>query len=149
MSENDPIRIFVCHNFIEADEYLRVFEFLESQERFFYLNTSKPENAPASGTMEAIKDELILQIKESEIVIVLASLYQEHSKLFSYQMDVADANEIPMIAIRPFGGMLDSPLALTARVREHIEWNDRDMVDSIRRHARLQDAQRWEVIDFP
>ena len=116
MSENNPIRIFVCHNFIEADEYLRVFGFLESQERFFYVNNNKPENAPQSGTMEAIKDELILQIKESEVVIVLASLYQEQSKLFSYQMDVAEANEIPLIAIRPFGGMLQTPPALTERV---------------------------------
>ena len=149
MSENNPIRIFVCHNFIEADEYLRVFEFLESQERFFYVNTSKPENAPKSGTIEAIKDELILQIKESEVVIVLASLYEEQRKLFSYQMDVAEANEIPLIAIRSFGGMLETPLALTERVSEHIEWNDREMVDAIRRQARLEDAQRWDVIDFP
>ena len=82
MSENNPIRIFVCHNFIEEDEYLRVFEFLESQERFFYVNNNKPENAPQSGTMEAIKDELILQIKESEVVILLASLYRSRANCF-------------------------------------------------------------------
>jgi hypothetical protein len=99
--------------------------------------------------MEAVKDELILQIKESEVVIVLASLYLEQEKLVSYQMDVADANNLALIAIRPFGGMVETPPGLIDRAKEHIEWNDREMVDAIKRQARMEDAQRWEVIDFP
>jgi hypothetical protein len=149
VSEKNPIRVFVSHNFTEADDYLRVFEFLETSDRFFYLNTSKPENAPKTGGMEAVKDELILQIKESEVVIVLASLYLEQEKLVSYQMDVADANNLALIAIRPFGGMVETPPGLIDRAKEHIEWNDREMVDAIKRQARMEDAQRWEVIDFP
>jgi hypothetical protein len=149
VSEDNPIRIYVTHNFSETDEYLRVFEFLESLEHFFYLNTSKPENAPKAGTMEAVKDEWILQIKEAEAVIVLASLYVEQKDSVSYQLDVAAANEKPIIAIRPFGGLLESPPELLARVHEHIEWNNREMVDAIKRQARLEDTTRWEVIDFP
>lgn len=149
VSEDNPIRVFVTHNFKETPDYLRVFEFLESTERFFYLNTSKPENIPESGGLEAIKDELIAQIKEAEAVIVLASMYMEQEDLVSYQMDVAEANEKPMIAIRPFGGMMESPEALVARVNEHIEWNDREMVDALKRQARLEDTTRWDVIDFP
>ncbi|MDX1406287.1 MAG: hypothetical protein R3192_17240 [Woeseiaceae bacterium] len=149
MSEDNPIRVFVTHNFKETPDYLRVFEFLESTERFFYLNTSKPENIPDSGGLEAIKDELIAQIKECEAVIVLASMYMEQEDLVNYQMDVADANEKPMIAIRPFGGILETPPALIERVNEHIEWNNREMVDALRRQARLEDTTRWDVIDFP
>ena len=149
MSENNPIRVFVTHNFKETDDYLRVFEFLESVERFFYLNTSKPENVPASGGLEAIKDELIAQIKECEAVIVLASLYEEQGDLVSYQMDVAAANGKPLIAIRPFGGMLETAPDLVEHVKEHIEWNEREMVDALKRQARLEDTPRWDVIDFP
>ena len=149
MSEENPIRVFVTHNFRETSDYLRVFEFIESVDRFFYLNTSKPENVPESGGPEAIKDELIVQIKECEAVIVLASLYTEQQELVSYQMDVADANEKPMIAIRPFGGMMESPEDLVGRVNEHIEWNNREMVDALKRQARLEDTARWDVIDFP
>ena len=149
VSEDNPIRVFVTHNFKENSDYLRVFEFLESTERFFYLNTSKPENIPESGGLEAIKDELIAQIKESEAVIVLASLYMEQADLVSYQMDVAEANEKPMIAIRPFGGILESPEELVARANEHIEWNNREIVDALKRQARLEDTTRWDVIDFP
>jgi hypothetical protein len=149
MSEDNPIRVFVTHNFRESADYLRVFEFLESVDRFFYLNTSKPENVPESGGLEAAKDELIQQIKACEAVIVLASLYTEQEDLVSYQMDVAEANEKPIIAIRPFGGMLESPPELVDRVKEHIEWNDREMVDALKRQARLEDTARWDVVDFP
>lgn len=149
VSEDNPIRVFVTHSFKETPDYLRVFEFLESTERFFYLNTSKPENVPETGGMEAIKDELIAQIKEAEAVIILASMYMEQEDLVCYQMDVAEANEKPMIAIRPFGGVLETPEALVARVNEHINWNNREIVDALKRQARLEDTTRWDVIDFP
>ena len=35
MSEDNPIRVFLTHNFKESVDYLRVFEFLESVDRFF------------------------------------------------------------------------------------------------------------------
>lgn len=149
MSEKNPIRIFVTHNFKENAEYLRVFEFLESVERFFYINCSKPENAPQGGDMAAIKDELIAQIKECEAVIALASLYEKFPDLVRYQLDVAEANEKPIIAIRPFGGVSQTAPELIERANEHIEWNEREMVDALKRQARLEDTSRWDVIDFP
>ncbi len=149
MAEDNPIRVFVTHTFRETEDYLRVFEFLASVDSFFYLNTSKPENVPESGGLEAIKDELILQIKECEAVIVLASLYAEEGDLASYQMDVAEANEKPMIVVRPFGGILETSPDLVERVKEHVEWNEREMVDALKRQARLAETSRWDVVDFP
>ena len=149
MYEDNPIRVFVTHTFSENDDYLRVFEFLESVDRFFYLNVSKPENVPTTGGLEAIKDELIQQIKASEAVIVLPSLFAEKGDLVRYMMDVAAANDIGMIAIRPFGGLMDTPEEIASRVQEHIDWNDREIVDALKRQARGEDTARWEVIDFP
>ena len=63
MSEKNPIRVFVTHVFEETHDYLRVFEFLESDDKFYYLNVSKPENIPQQGGMDSIKEELIGQIK--------------------------------------------------------------------------------------
>ena len=149
MSEKNPIRVFVTHSFAETDDYLRVFEFLESVDRFFYLNCSKPEDVPGSGGLDAIKEELIAQIKACEAVIVLASLYADQEDLVKYQMDVAQANGKPMIAIRPFGGLLETPQELVDRVQENVTWNEREIVDSLKRQARLEDTSRWDVIDFP
>jgi len=148
VSESNPIRVFVTHSFQQGDDYMRVFEFLESMERFFYLNCSKPENMPEKGGLDSIKEELIAQIKESEAVIVLASQYIEESELTRFQMDVADANEIPMIGIRPFGGVAQSPPELVSRVNENVEWNEREMVDALMRQGRLEQTSRWETIEF-
>lgn len=149
MSEQNPIRVFVTHNFEEGDDYLRVFEFLESDDRFYYLNVSKPENVPPGGSLEATKDELIAQIKASEVVIVLPAAYEQKPDLVNYMMDVAEANDIGMIAVRPFGGVSETPQAIVDRVGNPIDWNARTMVDSIRLTARSEDTQRWEVVDFP
>ena len=148
MSEDNPIRVYVTHNFQESDDYLRVFEFLEAMERFFYLNVSKPDNLPDTGQMDGIKEELISQIKECEAVIIPAMFYLEQNDLARFQLDVAEANEKPVIAIRPFGGMLESPQELVDRASEHIEWNDREIVDALKRQARLEDTSRWETIEF-
>ncbi len=149
MSEKNPIRVFATHSFDESDDYLRVFEFLESVDRFYYLNVSKPENIPTTGGLQAIKDELIAQIKLAEAVFVLPALYEQKKDLVKFMMDVADANKINMIAIKPFGGMAETPDEIVERCAEHIEWNDREMVDSLKRQARGEDTSRWEVIDFP
>ena len=149
MSESNPIRVFVTHAFQETDDYLRVFEFIESVDRFFYLNVSKPDNVPGTGGIEAIKEELIAQIKECETVIVLPSLYEEKENMARFLMDAADVNDKPMIAIRSFGGVAETPAAVIERVKEHIEWNDREIVDALRRQARGEDTARWETIDFP
>ncbi len=149
VSEGNPIRVFVTHAFDESDDYLRVFEFLESVERFFYLNVSKPENVPSEGGPETVKDELIQQIKASEVVVVVADVYAKATDLTKYMMDVAEANGIGMIAIKPFGGVAETDEEVVRRCAEHVEWNDREMVDAINRQGRGEDTARWEVVDFP
>ena len=149
MSEKNPIRVFATHRFDESDDYLRIFEFLEGVDGFYYLNVSKPENIPASGGMQAIKDELIQQIKACEAVFVLPGLYEDEKDLVDFMMGVADANKKNMIAVRPFGGVAEVPEAIASRCKEVIEWNDRELADALRRHARGEDTARWEVLDFP
>lgn len=149
MSESNPIRVFATHCFDETDDYLRIFEFLESVDRFYYVNVSRPENLPTTGGAQDLKDELIKQIKASEAVFVLPSTFEQNKDLTSFMMDVAKANNIGMITIRPFGGVRQTPPELVARCAEQIEWNDREMVDALKRQARGEDTARWEVLDFP
>lgn len=149
MSESNPIRVFATHNFDETDDYLRVFEFLESVDRFYYLNVSKPENLPTTGGPQELRDELIRQIKDSEAMFVLPSVWEQNHDMVNFMMDVAEANKIGMVVVRPFGGLHETPPELVARCAEHIEWNDREMVDALRRQARGEDTARWEVLDFP
>ncbi|MCO4810303.1 MAG: hypothetical protein KC572_01790 [Gammaproteobacteria bacterium] len=149
MSESNPIRVFATHCFDETDDYLRIFEFLESVERFYYVNVSQPENLPTTGGAQEIRDELIKQIKASEAMIVLPSTFEQNRDMTNFMMDVAEANNISMITIRHFGGIHETPPELAERCAEHIEWNDREMVDALKRQARGEDTARWEVLDFP
>ncbi len=149
MSEKNPIRVFVAHTFIESDDYLRIFEFLESVDRFFYVNVSKPENIPAQGGLEAIKDELIAQIKDSEVVVIVNDALAEKPDLVDYMMDVAEANDINIISIQPFGHIGETPPQIVGRVKDDMEWNARTIADAITYQARGQETSRWEVVDFP
>ena len=49
MSDAGPIRVFVSHLFEKHPDYLRVFEYLESREKFLYLNVSNPDYVPGGG----------------------------------------------------------------------------------------------------
>lgn len=148
MSESNPIRVFVTHAFTEDEDYLRVFEFLESNEGFYYVNVSKPENIP-SGGFEEIKDELIRQIDEAEAIFVTTQSYLSKPELIRFQMQAALAKGKPVLGIEPFGGVISLPDDIGSKVIEVLEWNERDFADALRRHARLQDTSRWDVIDFP
>jgi hypothetical protein len=149
VSEENPIRVFVSHVFEETHDYLRVFEFLESDERFYYLNVSRPENIPSQGGIDSIKEELIGQIKASEAIIVLPAVYEQKPDLVNYMLDVAEANDLGIFCIRPFGGLLETPKDLEERTGAAVDWNPRQIIDRLKLEARGEDTQRWEVIDFP
>lgn len=148
MSEKNPIRVFVTHTFAESADYRRVFEYLESTPNFFYVNCSDIESIPASGGKEALKDELRTQIKMAEVVIVPSAMYSTHRDWITYELDVAQANDLPIVALEPFGGLQDMPKEVAERANEQVSWNERLLVDAIRRQARHEQTTRWETIEF-
>ena len=148
MSEKNPIRVFVTHTFAEHPDYRRVFEYLESSPNFFYVNCSNIESIPASGGKEAVKNELRAQLKVAEVVVVPSIMYTENRAWIEYQMDAAQAMDLPIVALEPFGGVQDMPAPVAERANEKVGWNERLIVDALRRQARHEDTQRWETIEF-
>jgi hypothetical protein len=148
MSAKNPIRVFVTHTFASQPDYHRVFEYMESMPNFFYRNCSVPDHPPASGGKEALKEEYRTQIKAAEVVVVLSSMYIENEYWITYQMDAAQALNLPLVAIKPFGGMVKVPAEVAKRAAEVVDWNEREIVDAVRRQARHEDTARWETIEF-
>lgn len=148
MSEKNPIRLFVTHTFAENADYHRVFEYLESAPNFFYVNCSAPDQMPASGGKEAVKEALRGQIAAAEAVVVLSSLYRDNQNWMKYEMDVAQAHELPLIALEPFGGVDPMPDDVASRAAEVVPWNERVLIDALLRQARHEQTNRWEVIEF-
>ncbi len=148
MSESNPIRIFVTHAFASHPDYHRVFEYLEAVPNFFYRNVSVPDHLPQTPGKEALKEEYRAQLKTAEVVVVLSSLYLENEYWTTYQVDAAQAANLPLIAIESFGVNVKVPAELAKRAAEVIGWNERLIVDAVRRQARHEDTQRWDTVEF-
>ena len=147
VSEKNPVRIFVCHVWVENDDYQRVFEYLESVDNFFYRNTSVLDNRPAGGK-EAQRDELRRQIVEAEVVLVPASLYRKHLDWVEFQLHCAKAFDKPVIVLEPFGSHDTIAPAVLELGDEVVPWDQRQIVDAIKRQARHEETTRFDVIEF-
>jgi hypothetical protein len=147
MSQADPVRLFVTHAWENSDDYLRVFEYLESARNFFYRNYSRPEHHPG-GDKEAQRENLRQQIAPVEAVIGLSSLFHTHQELLTFELLYARAVHKPVILMKLFGSHKELPKEILGLANELIEWDERALVDAIRRQARHEATSRWETIEF-
>jgi len=147
MSQANPLRLFVTHAWENSDDYLRVFEYLESARNFFYRNYGTPERRPR-GDEEALREDLRRQIAPVETVIALSSLYDTQQDLLTFQLLYAQASHKPVVLMRPFGARRPMPKTALELANEVVEWDERALVDAIRRQARQEQTTRWDTIEF-
>ena len=147
MSQNNPIRLFITHAWNTSDEYLRIFEYLESARNFFYKNLSAPDKAPAGGK-EADREEYRRQISQAECVIALPGLYRQHSESLQFQLTFAKASDKPVVLMRPFGANAVLPKEITSMSDQIVDWDGRALVDAIKAQARHEESNRWDTIEF-
>src|SRR5579862_3132611 len=148
MSQREPIRVFVTHSFQESDDYLRVFEYLESARNFYYRNCSVP-GAPAHvAGQEPLREQLRAQITLAEVVIALASMFATHQDLLLFELNYAKASDKPVLLLPLFGREQLELKAFAGLVDENVAWDERALVDAVRRQARHEDTTRWDTIEF-
>jgi hypothetical protein len=147
MSQVNPIRLFVTHSWETSDDYLRVFEYLESAQNFFYRNYSTPDKGP-TGDKEALREDLRHQITPTEAIIALSSLFDTQPDLLTFQLLYAQANHKPVVLMKPFGARKEVPKAILDLTDEVVEWDERALVDAVRRQARHEETTRWDTIEF-
>ncbi|MCC7461454.1 MAG: hypothetical protein IT480_03225 [Gammaproteobacteria bacterium] len=148
MSQRNPIRVFVTHVWQECDDYLRVFEYLESARNFYYANLSRPGQVPAGAGNEALREELRRQMGPAEVVIALLSLAGTQRDTFMFQLNYAKAMDKPVVLLPGFGRDLPVPKDVSALIDETVRWDERSLVDAVRRQARHEDTTRWDTIEF-
>jgi hypothetical protein len=147
MSQAHPIRLFVTHVWEVSEDYLRVFEYLESAINFFYRNYSTPEGARATDK-EAMKEDLRRQIAPTECVIALPGVYDQNQDLLTFQLLYAQASHKPVVLMKRFGSAIAVPKVLADLANEVVDWDERALVDAVRRQARHEDTARWDTIEF-
>ncbi len=147
MSQNNPIRIFATHCWQDSDDYLRLFEYLESARNFYYRNTSTPEGTPPANT-DALREDLRHQINAAEILVALPALYDLQPDLTIFQMNYAQSARKPVLLLQHFGARRELPKLLVDRASEVVDWEERGIVDAIRRLARHENTARFDTIEF-
>jgi hypothetical protein len=147
MSQANPIRLFVTHLWEDTDDYQRLFEYLESARNFFYRNTSVIENPPSGGS-DPVREELRRQINQAEVVIALPGLYEKQPDLTVFQMNYAQSQRKPVLLMKFFGTRQEVPKVLVDRASEVVEWEERGLVDAVRRLARGENTARFDTVDF-
>jgi hypothetical protein len=147
MSQANPLRLFVTHAWQTSDDYLRVFEYLESARNFFYRNYSTPDRPP-TAEREAQREDLRRQIAPVEAVIALSSLYDTHQDLLTFQLLFAQASNKPVVLMKSFGAVRELPKTILDLASEVVDWDERALVDAIRREARHEETTRWDTIEF-
>jgi len=148
MSQRDPIRVFVTHCFEEGEDYARVFEYLESARNFYYRNCSAVDVRLPTRNAETLREELRRQIGLAEVVIALSSLYPPHQDMLLFELNFAKAGEKPVVLLPRFGHEPLELKALNGLVDEIVPWDERALVDAVRRQARHEETTRWDTIDF-
>jgi hypothetical protein len=147
VTQSNPVRVFVAHLFHEDDDYLRVFEYLESADKFYYSNTSAPDRIP-TGDKEALREEYRRQIGEAEVVVVPSGLYRRNVDLTDFQVHCAKAFDKPVLVLEPFGGRDTLPPSVQDLADEVVIWDQRQLVDAIKRQARHEETTRFDTIEF-
>jgi hypothetical protein len=143
----NPIRLFVSHSWEENDDYVRVFEYLEASGTFYYKNTSQPQ-AKKPIDKETQREDLRRQIAPCEVIIVLPAAYRAAPDLVLFQMSFAKSADRPIVAMENFGSTDPLPKAIKDLADEVSAWNERNLIDALRRQARHQETTRWDTIEF-
>jgi hypothetical protein len=144
---HNPIRLFVTHSWEECDDYSRIFEYLEAPGTFYYVNTSQPQ-AKRPIDKESQREDLRRQIAPCEVVIALPGAFKAASDLVLFQLTFAKAADRPIVAMENFGSTDPLPKAVKDLADEVCAWNERSLIDALRRQARHQETTRWDTIEF-
>jgi hypothetical protein len=147
MSEKDPIRLYVTHAWSDHEDYVRVFEFLESSPNFFYRSYGAPGARPGDD-VDAQREVLRGQIRPAEILVATAGLLRNHSSLLVFQMTFAQASRKPVLLLPEFGTPAQVPKGVRDLATEQAEWDERALVGAIRRLARGEQTGQWDVVEF-
>lgn len=148
MSDTNPFRIFATHAWDRHDEdYLRLFEYLESTTNFYYRNVCDPDKAPPGETVADRRTRVVDAMKEAEVLVVLGGQYSQHRDWLDFEITAAKAHDLPIIVVEHFG-----PQELSPDLKQHADatvgWNSRTIEDAIRMQARHDDTKRFDMIEF-
>ena len=148
MSERNPIRIYAVHGWSQDEDYMRLFEYLESADKFYYRALSNPEARSPGGDGVAARRTVINEaLKDAECVVCCAGTWERFNDWARFTVETARGLDLPVIAVEHFGPK-DMDVRLKGHAAEVVGWDSRSIVDAIRREARHEETTRFDTIEF-
>jgi hypothetical protein len=95
-----------------------------------------------------LREDLRRQIEEAEAVIMPAGLYRQDVGWAEFELHCAKAFDKPVIVLEPFGAQETIAPAVQDLADEVVPWDQRQLVDAIKRQARHEETTRFDVIEF-
>lgn len=148
MSESNPIRLYAVHGWQQDEDYVRLFEYMESADNFFYRTLSDPNAQSPQGDGTAARRSLINEaLKQTECVVCTAGTWEHFNDWARFTVETARSLDIPVVAVEHFGPK-NIDIRLKGHAAETVGWDSRSIVDAIRREARHEDTTRFDMIEF-
>lgn len=102
-SRDEPIRIFISHQWDFCGQYQRLLVLLRRQPEFRFWDLSVP---PQKGvdvrTNREVRKYLASRIAQSEIVLVIGNPSAEGSGWIETEIEISAQCQVPMIAVRNY-----------------------------------------------
>lgn len=148
MSESNPIRLYAVHGWQQDEDYVRLFEYIESADNFFYRSLSDPNAQSPQGDGAVARRALINDaLTQAECVVCTAGTWERFNDWARFTVETARSLDVPVVAIEHFGPK-NMDIRLKGHAAETVGWDSRSIVDAIRREARHEDTTRFDMIEF-
>ncbi len=147
MSDKDPFRIFASHGWETDEDYLRLFEYLESTTNFYYENLLPPGSSPEGESIAQRRTRILDAMKRAEVVVVCTGQYEPFRDWIDFEISAAKAHRLPIVLVEPFGPK-DAPAELKSKADQIVGWSSRSLEDAIRVQARQDQSKRFDMLDF-
>lgn len=128
-----PYRIFISHAWKYDDEYYKLEKMLKEYPNFEFRNYSVPQH-DSFDSSQKLAQKLLDQMNPTQVVIVLAGLYVNHSDWIQFEIKEAKRMNKPIIGVRPWDQQRIPQAVESAATIMH-GWNIAPIVDSIRQLA--------------
>ena len=83
--------LFISHSWAHSDAYERLVNLLRTRPRFFFRDSSVPQNDPlhTNGTDRQLYNAIKNKISPSSVVLILAGVYATYSKWIDKEIYIA------------------------------------------------------------
>lgn len=128
--------IFISHAWRYDDHYRTIERWLNEEPNFIWSNSSVPNtNALPDKTSAGLSRGMTRQITPSQVVLIIAGMYANHSAWIEYEIKEAQRLGKKIIGIRPRGHERTPRIVQDASICPLVSWSRSSVIRAIRTYA--------------